>query len=675
MTMSAVLVGFSIVGFVGTQGVAQAAGPDPAGTIYVSDESTNSIDVFAGTNGDVAPIRTISGSNTGITGPIGPDDVKVNAAGDIFSSNFNSDSITEYAPGASGNVAPICTIAGSNTGLAENDDISLASDGTLYVGNFVGSDPVEVFAPGACGNVAPIRVIAGTLTGLSLVDGLGVDAAGNLYVDNTFSGSVEVFAPGANGNVAPIRTIAGATTGIGSPDDVVVGFNGEIYVTNGFGGGVNGVLVFAPGANGNVAPIQNISGSNTDFGNPDDLAVDASGNIYVTDEHSSLGPAVLEYASGANGNVAPIASITGPTTTLVGPEGVAVAGTPMTASASLTSNVSSSSITLGSSTHDTAALSGGTSPTGSLIFKLFGPGDPTCSAAPAYTSPLTTVTGDGNYTSPSFVPTKAGTYSWVDLYSGDTHNAPVSTACGDPDETVTVSGSTTHTDTVVLNFGSAPTYGPQSPVAPGTNESLSAVVEPNGVKNPGSGVTAPTGTITFFDGATQIAKVSTNAYEGSAYAGDFTNKLALGSHEITAVYSGDSNYPTVTSNQVQITVATGAKPTATATPTTVGLNFGSAPAYTEQSPVPGGNNEVFSATVTANGVVNSGTVVAPTGTVSFFDGTTLLGKVTLSTYLGSSHATLSTKALPAGSDEITAVYNGDSKHPASTSNQVQVTVS
>ena len=69
------------------------------------------------------------------------------SAGDVYSSNFNADSITEYAPGASGNVAPICTIAGSNTGLAENDDISLAPDGTLYVGNFSGN-PVEVYRAG-----------------------------------------------------------------------------------------------------------------------------------------------------------------------------------------------------------------------------------------------------------------------------------------------------------------------------------------------------------------------------------------------------------------------------------------------------------------------------------------------------------------------------------------------
>ena len=115
----------------------------------------------------------------------------------------------------------------------------------------------------------------------------------------------------------------------------------------------------------------------------------------------------------------------------------------MSQSAALTSSASASSIPLGGSTHDTATLSGGTSPpTGSLIFKLFGPNDPTCSAAPAYTSPLSTVTGDGAYMSPSFMPTAVGTYSWVDLYSGDTHNSAVSTMCGDRNETVSVTNTT-----------------------------------------------------------------------------------------------------------------------------------------------------------------------------------------------------------------------------------------
>jgi hypothetical protein len=110
----------------------------------------------------------------------------------------------------------------------------------------------------------------------------------------------------------------------------------------------------------------------------------------------------------------------------------------------VTTSVSAPSISLGQSTSDTATFTGGTvAPTGSLVFKLFGPNDPTCSAAPAYTSPGQTVSGDGNYTSPAFVPTATGTYSWQALYSGDANNPPVTTACDDPAETVTVGSATT----------------------------------------------------------------------------------------------------------------------------------------------------------------------------------------------------------------------------------------
>jgi hypothetical protein len=47
-----------------------AIGPDPGGTIYVADYTAHAIDVFApGSNGNVAPIRRITGLATGVDGP------------------------------------------------------------------------------------------------------------------------------------------------------------------------------------------------------------------------------------------------------------------------------------------------------------------------------------------------------------------------------------------------------------------------------------------------------------------------------------------------------------------------------------------------------------------------------------------------------------------------------
>ncbi len=408
--------------------VASAKGPDPQGTIYVADYGRNSIDVFGpGAHGNVAPKRVLQGPSTMISGPA---DVAVDPAGHVYVSDFNSNAITEYAPGASGNAAPIRTIQGPKTELSNNDDMSLAPDGTLYVGNF-GSPGVVIFAPGAKGDVAPIRTIVGGNTGIgeSNVDGLGVDATGTLYADATGSAAIYVFAPGANGNATPIRNIMGPSTGLASPDDVKVGFGGNIFVSN----GGNSFEEFAAHAHGDAKPIRLISGGLTGLSDTDDLTVDAKGNAYITNFNNG---SVVEFGPKQNGNVAPKAVLAGANTTFSEPEGVAVA-TPR--ALSLTSSTSST-IPLGSATHDTAKLLGGKSPTGSIIFKLFGPGDAACSHKPAFTSPIKAVHGNGTYTSPSFTPKKAGTYSWIVEYSGDSNNAQISSLCRDASETVKVIG-------------------------------------------------------------------------------------------------------------------------------------------------------------------------------------------------------------------------------------------
>jgi hypothetical protein len=79
---------------------------------------------------------------------------------------------------------------------------------------------------------------------------------------------------------------------------------------------------------------------------------------------------------------------------------------------------------------------------GTITFKLYGPSDTGCGAL-AYTSATVAVTGNNTYNSPApqFVPTAAGNYHWVAVYSGNspntngvTHNA----LCTDIGEDVSV---------------------------------------------------------------------------------------------------------------------------------------------------------------------------------------------------------------------------------------------
>src|SRR5260370_25657217 len=85
--------------------------------------------------------------------------------------------------------------------------------------------------------------------------------------------------------------------------------------------------------------------------------------------------------------------------------------------------------------------------------------------------------------------------------------------------------------------------------------------------NPPPGSASPTGTLTFYDGSTPIGTVPLSGYQAVLqYSG-----LSAGTHEVTAVYSGDTNFVSVTSNAVTETVGT------SQTTTTLNSNVSNAP--------------------------------------------------------------------------------------------------
>ena len=114
--------------------------------------------------------------------------------------------------------------------------------------------------------------------------------------------------------------------------------------------------------------------------------------------------------------------------------------------ATLSTNAQPASTSLGNSISDRANLSTGGSPTGSITYKLFGPNNGTCAGTPIFTS-VVPVNGDGTYSSQSFAPNAIGTYNWIASYSGDANNPATSGACGDANESTTVTAAPTPTAT------------------------------------------------------------------------------------------------------------------------------------------------------------------------------------------------------------------------------------
>ena len=232
--------------------------------------------------------------------------------------------------------------------------------------------------------------------------------------------------------------------------------------------------------------------------------------------------------------------------------------------------------------------------------------------------------------------------------------------------TLTVNSTTGHSITAVYS-GDADTLGSQStpiaqlvdqdqtgtsvatsssPSAFGQSVTFTATVS---VTAPGS--SAPTGTINFFDGLTQLSTTpATLSLVGGRYQATFsTTTLTVNStsgHSITAVYSGDTH--TLGSQSTPIAQLVDQDQTGTSV-------------ATSSSPSAFGQSVTFTATVSVTAPGSS----TPTGTINFFDGLTQLNTMPLNLSLtgGQYMAALSTSALTinsSGGHSITAVYSGDS---------------
>lgn len=164
-----------------------------------------------------------------------------------------------------------------------------------------------------------------------------------------------------------------------------------------------------------------------------------------------------------------------------------------------------------------------------------------------------------------------------------------------------------------------------NPSAPGAPVTLTATV------SAGSGKNKATGSVRFDDGDTTIGTATLGHNDKAVVVAPF----AGGTHTLRATYLGSSSYdPSVSPAFVQ---NVGAVATLTIT--------------SSLNPSTHGASVTFTAAVT--GMVGN---PAPTGTVSFSDGTTLLHSGSV---IGGT-ATCSTSSLTAGMHSITAHYSGDS---------------
>ncbi len=153
---------------------------------------------------------------------------------------------------------------------------------------------------------------------------------------------------------------------------------------------------------------------------------------------------------------------------------------------------------------------------------------------------------------------------------------------------------------------------------------------------------SPTGTVEFFDGATSLGTAT--VVDGVAVLE--VDDLPIGDRTITATYSGDSlNTGVGAASALDVTVLTDAEVVLTVSPERPGS----------------GEQVVLTATIDGDD---------PSGTVDFFDGSTLLGTATVVDGV----AQLTIGGFSPGEHDVTAVYSGDDGNAGSASTEVGLAV-
>ena len=576
---------------------------DKAGNLYISDASNNRIRKVSASNGYIS---TVVGNGTGgLTGDNGaefaaeinyPQYLALDAAGNLYiadqsnyrirkvqlSTGFGSVNVGQTSAAStywfnfvsSTTVGSVAVLTQGASGL----DFQKASGSTCAAGTYSSGTSCAVkvtFAPQFSGvrngavvlydNASPANVLATVYisgtgvgpqvafgpgvqspvgTGLTAPAAIAVDGGGNVYIaDGT--GNQVVKAP--VGDLACTTPADCTTVGmVTSPSGVAVDGGGNVFITE----PSSGLVVEVPWSGSIYGALTTVASG---LSSPAGIAVDGNANIFVTESSSGL-VVKVPWMGSAYGT--PSTAVSGLTT----PAGAAVDGKgniyiAAQNGAALMVDVSdaptltypTTSVAASSLAQDVVVENVGnaqlniTQIVTATYFNLDG-ADTSCATTGQLLAMSTSCT-----LGIEFAPLVAGTVSGSVVLTDNTLNGT------NVNQTVSLKATASQavTTTTVVSSLTPQTYG--------NNVTFTATVAPGW----------PTGTVTFYDGATSLG-VQTLDVNGQATL--TTALLTAGTHTINASYSGDANYVASIGNTTQ--VINQAIPTVSTWPTAGSITYG-----------------------------------------------------------------------------------------------------
>ena len=274
--------------------------------------------------------------------------IAIDTSGNLFIADSGNRSIRKVTP------AGVVTtfVDGTNGQLGTPRGIVMDSTGTLYVTDYSNHVIYRVTSAGAVSRFAGFERGAGVAPQPGSTDGttatalfnapsaVAVDSAGNLYIADTSNNTVRKI---ASGNVTTLAGQAGRSSSVdgkGSaarfedPYAVAVDGSGIVYVADATDHSIrkittDGTVTTFAGRPGTFGSSDG-TGTAALFKNPQGIAADSAGNVYVADTGNATVRKITSFgvvttlagSAGSPGNV----DATGPTARFSSPYGIAVDG-------------------------------------------------------------------------------------------------------------------------------------------------------------------------------------------------------------------------------------------------------------------------------------------------------------------------------------------------------------
>jgi sugar lactone lactonase YvrE len=535
------VAGDGTVGFSGDSGPATSASlaepwgvaVDSSGNLFIADKNNGRIRLVTAAT---AVITTVAGNGAaGLSGDggaatsaslNGPNAVAVDSSGDLFIADAFNNRV-RFVAAATG---IITTVAGGGSG----GDGGPATSALLVLPHAVAADSsANLYIADTYDNrvrrVAAATGIITTLVGngtygsggdggaassatLSLPMGVGVDSSGNLFIADRLTCRVRRVAA-ATGVITPVAGIGspgyggdgGAATNasLDNPFGIAVDSSGNLFIADTYNNRIRlvaaatGVITTVAGNGTTGFSGDGGAATSASLNTPYGIAVDGSGNLFIADSGNNR----IRRVNAATGIITTVAgngaaSFSGDggaatSASLNDPWGVAVDGSGNLFIAD-TSNGVIRSVDAATGVITTVAGNGG---------RGFGGDGGAATSATLYGPYAVAVVGSDN------------------LLVADTYNNRIRQITATPAATLTA----------VLSSA--------NPSVLGQSVTFTATVTPQSLGT-------PTGAVTFNDGTTAICSA---APLSSSQATCATAGLAVGTHSITAVYSGDFNFQGSTS--------------------------------------------------------------------------------------------------------------------------------